>query len=82
MMWRYQSVYEETDEGVKSYTICEVYLDEDGKLKTWTESKSMHPYGDSIEELEKDLKMMIADVQKWKPIALNKLEIGMVFEKR
>ena len=82
--WRYQAVYNEydTDETEKSseYSVCEVYLDKDGKLTAWTEDNQMSPYGETLDELLGDLQYMIDDVRKWKPVPFASLKIGMTFE--
>ena len=82
--WRYQAVYTERtnvdEEVIKEYTICEVYLNSDDKLETWTESHKMNPFGESIDELLGDLKLMIKDVRRWKPVEFKSLKTGMLFE--
>jgi len=83
--WRYQAVYVERniEENEKSleFSICEVYLDKDGKLEMWTEDSKMSPFGNSIDELTNDLQFMINDVQKWKPVPFNSLQVGMDFKR-
>ena len=83
--WRYQVVYDKTIDGLNednfAYTICEVYLDDDGKLECWTEGKSIAPYGESIDELNSDLQMMQRDLATWKPVPFDSLSVGMTFER-
>jgi len=83
--WRYQAVYVERDNGdnkkTKEFSICEIYLDTNGHLETWTESHKMTPYGESLDELLSDLEMMMEDVRNWKPVQFDALEVGMGFER-
>ena len=83
--WRYQAVYIEHDtadkEKTADFSICEVYLDKDGKLEMWTESHKMSPHGETLEELAEDLQFMTDDVRKWKPVPFNSLQVGMNFER-
>jgi len=84
--WRYQAVYnvKEMENGKKHYTfsVCEVYLDEKGKLCMWTEDASMKPTGEIHAELIQDLEHMLRDVKEWEPVQFDSLEVGMTFEKR
>ena len=82
MTWRYQAVYLERDMGEKEYSICEIYLDKNGKLEAWTENHQMSPYGFTLKELRGDLRIMMKDVRKWKPVDFNSLQIGMTFKRR
>ena len=84
--WRYQAVYnvKEMEGGKKHYTfsVCEVYLDEDGKLCAWTKDASMEPTGEIHSELIQDLEHMLKDVKEWEPVQFDSLKVGMTFEKR
>jgi len=80
--WRYQAVYSENADGVRSYSICEVYFDDDGKLTAWTESMEISPYGSSLEELVGDLDMMREDIKNWESVPVGGLEVGMGFVRR
>ena len=84
--WRYQAVYIERDIGKNEkyleYSICEVYLDKDGKLEMWTEDHKMSPYGNTLKELKGDLKFMLDDVRKWKPVDFNSLQVGITFKRK
>jgi len=64
----------------KAYTICEIYLDTNGRLEGWTDCKAMAPNGETIEELTDDLKMMLKDISAWKPVSYDSLTAGMTFE--
>jgi hypothetical protein len=84
--WRYQAVYIERDIGedkkAKEYSICEIYLDKDGKLEMWTENPSIAPYGLSYAELAGGLRLMLEDIAIWEAVAFDSLCAGMTFEKR
>jgi len=81
--WRYQAVYVEREFGnddiTKEYSICEVYLDKNGKLEAWTENASVAPHGESVNELTKDIHFMLSDLSKWEAVAFNSLYVGMDF---
>jgi hypothetical protein len=77
--WRYQPVFEEQD-GIRSYSLCEVYFDEDGTLSTWTQTPVMAPSGEELGELTDDLVFMIADSFSWEPVRFSELKVGMTFE--
>jgi len=81
--WRYQAVYIEREHKdgkiTKEYSMCEIYLDKKGKLEAWTESKSIAPYGESVEELNKDIQFMLNDLSKWTAVAFESLYVGMEF---
>jgi len=84
--WRYQAVYIERDVGedekAKEYSICEIYIDKDGKLEMWTENPRIAPYGLSDIELAEGLRLMLEDIGIWKAVAFDSLCVGMTFEKR
>jgi len=83
--WHYLSVYKETPntngKTTKGYSLCEVYLDKDGKLEYWTESHQMSSYGKSADELIEDLEMMLTDAKMWKSEDFESLVSGMKFKK-
>jgi len=83
--WRYQTVYIEHGTGdgeiTREYSLCEVYLDKNGKLDKWTESRSMSPMGESVEELIDDLQFMLNDAAKWKSVEFESMKVGMTFTK-
>jgi hypothetical protein len=83
-MWHYQPVYvESTHEGetVRVYSLCEVYLDSDGRLESWTDSQ-IDPIGnDTVTDLQGTLAFMLADTHRWAPVAHNALKRGMCFER-
>jgi len=78
--WRYQPVWigEPNDRAV---TLCEVYLDSEDKLEAWTARPSMHPQGETVDELIADLRHMLDDARKWQPITFVCLRVGMTFER-
>ena len=82
--WRYQAVYIEHDTGKnkkdREYSICEIYLDKDGRLENWTESPSIAPGGVTFEELTGDIRFMLDDVSKWEAVAFESLRVGMTIE--
>jgi len=84
--WRYQAVFLERDidedEKAREYSICEIYLDKDGKLEMWTENPSIAPYGLSYSELTKSLRLMLKDIEIWEAVAFDSLSVGMTFEKK
>jgi hypothetical protein len=57
MTWNYRVVRIEEEE-YDRYQLYEVYYDDDGKIEDMTED-SMHPYGESVEELQNDLEYMM-----------------------
>ena len=81
MSWNYRVVREmhrvgDTDEEYPSYTIREVYYDEDGTIKGWTE-RPCHPAGDTWVELGEDHTLMgyaltlpVIDVASGEPVEL------------
>jgi hypothetical protein len=79
--WRYQPVYVENGDGDRGLTLCEVYFDEDGKLKAWTEDPAMSPGGETVEELYRDITRMLADAYKWQPVVFGALRVGMTFDR-
>ena len=56
-MWNYRVVRTEKEQ-YDSYQLYEVYYDDDGKIEGMTEN-AMQPYGESVEELQKDLEYMM-----------------------
>lgn len=83
MSWRYQPVWvkhEKTD--LVSYSLAEVYLDKDGKLKSWTADPVIAPHGNDLNDLQGSLALMISDAFKWEPVEHRKLRVGMRFKKR
>ena len=78
--WRYQAVYNGDDDELRTFSICEVYLDKNGKLETWTENSSIAPSGWTLEELTGDLRLMLNDISRWKPVLFDSLQIGMIFD--
>ena len=64
----------------RHYSVCEVYLDNKGRLEAWTENSAISPSGYSSDELVADLGYMLDDVSKWKPVAFESMNVGMGFE--
>lgn len=81
MTWRYQPVFTVT-RGEHVYSVCEVYFDEHERLKQWTTNPSMHPQGETCEELMGDLTMMVDAVIRWEPVAFESLMVGMTFARK
>ena len=82
--WRYQTVYIEHgtgDEITREYTLCEVYLDKDGKLESSTVNHAMSPMGDSVDELIGTLQIMLEDAAKWEPVEFESMQVGMIFKR-
>ena len=77
MTWRYQPVWIGDGEG-RTITLCECYFEEDLTLRAWTKSPSMHPQGDTVEELLSDLAYMIECTHKWPPVVFADLQVGML----
>lgn len=74
--WHYLPVFVERDESTE-YSICEVYLDEDGCVVSWTESSSIAPSGETADELRADLMHMLNDVARWEPVRFSDLAVGL-----
>lgn len=77
MTWLYLPVFVTLDES-REYSFCEVYLDNEGRVKTWTESHEIAPSGETLEELQADLQHMLDDLARWEPVELSTLARGMV----
>jgi len=80
MTWRYQPVWTEQN-GERYFSLCEVYFDDDSKLRAWTENNLVAAGGESQDELRRDLVNMLVDSYRWHPVEFLKLEIGMTFER-
>lgn len=78
--WRYQPVATYQN-GEPTYTMIEVYVNEDGSVRSWTEDSAMVPQGDTGSELSRDLIRMLVDCWKWKPVNYNALVPGLVVER-
>jgi len=79
--WRYQPVITVDVFGGKTFSICEVYFDEQGRLNAWTEEAFIHALGDDLDELRRDLCLMLANAMKWEPVLLADMKVGMTFER-
>lgn len=80
MSWRYQLVYRDSLRE-RCYSLCEVYLDDQGTLRTWTESCEMHAQGETPAEFRSDLFRMYIDSWRWKAVAFDALIVGMIFDR-
>lgn len=81
MSWRYQPVWVDHGEE-RVFSLCEVYLDKDGRLEGWTEKPVMEAIGiDDVQDLRGCLAQMLADSYRWKPVAFSSLKVGMTFER-
>ena len=78
--WRYQPVDYQDISGDTVFGLCEVYLDGDGRLESWTENKHIEPLGESLSELTGDLTRMLFDAGRWRPVAYSDLCAGYQFE--
>jgi len=81
MSWRYQPVWVDHGEE-RVFSLCEVYIDKDGRLEGWTEKPVMEAIGiDDAQDLRDCLAQMLADSYRWKPVAFSSLKVGMTFER-
>lgn len=76
MSWHYLPVFVAKGEE-REYSLCEVYLDESGGLKAWSQNRSVEPAGASAAELEADLLNMLEDLHRWEPVEFDSLRTGM-----
>lgn len=79
--WHYLPVYIEDGEQ-RAYTICEVYLDNEGCVTTWTATRTIAARGASPIELKADLEQMLNDVDRWEPVAFHSLQPGMTLTRK
>jgi len=85
MTWRYQAVWREGTgvlAGERHYSICEVYLDDDGRLANWTENPAIAPGGESWEDLQRSVGRMYEECWNFEPVAVADLQAGMTFRRR
>lgn len=80
MSWRYQPVWKDYEDG-PVYSLCEVYFEDDGTLRAWTEEPAMTPQGNDLRDLQGDLAHMLCDAWKWQPVKFDELKVGMTFER-
>ncbi|MBI1650124.1 hypothetical protein [Hyphomicrobium sulfonivorans] len=81
MSWHYLPVWVDHEHCVE-FTLCEVYLDSEGRLKSWTEKPAMTPQGDDLDDLRAMLEQMLQDANRWEPVRHADLKVGMVLKKR
>lgn len=77
--WHYLPIFVERDGSIE-YSVCEVYLNDDGCVASWTEGSSIAASGESAEELRADLGHMLNDVSRWEPVRFSDLAGGMRVE--
>lgn len=67
MYWNYRIFKVLEDYGDKhksfSYSIHEVYYDDDGTISAWTE-REISPYGETFDEISKNIEMMASSLSK------------------
>ena len=78
--WRYQPVWGDDGPEAKWFSVCEVYLNADGSLGSWTERPDVSAMGDSVEGLIGTLDRMRAETLKYKAVKHDEMVVGMVFE--
>lgn len=78
--WRYQPVWRDGPD-VRVYSICEIHLDENDRLESWTETAEVWPGGESKHALLLDLMRMYIHCARWEAIPFNALRVGMLFDK-
>lgn len=78
--WRYQPVFRDDPLVGRTFSLVEMYFDNDDKLEDWTE-KGVTPEGEDMEELMTDFRHMIVDAMKWVPMPFDSLRVGMTFER-
>ncbi len=74
--WHYLPVLTER-EGSVEYTLCEVYLDDEGCVESWTMNHSIAASGETPNQLRADLEFMLNDLARWKPVRFAELTVGM-----
>jgi hypothetical protein len=62
MSWNYR-IFRHSNKHVCYYQIHEAYYDDSGKVELWTEN-SASPFGETVEELLNDTRMMLNDIEK------------------
>lgn len=77
--WHYLPVVVERG-GRIEYSICEVYLDADWCVASWTARSSIAASGETSDELRADLAHMLNDVTRWEPVRFSDLAVGMRIE--
>lgn len=71
MSWNYRAIKQTImDEDV--YRIYEVYYDKDGQLNGWTQKPS-YPQGETLEELQATLRMMLRDSRRFPVLVMEEL---------
>jgi hypothetical protein len=82
MSWHFLAVWRDLSEGERTYSLCEVYFDESGRLDGWTESPVMTPSGCDLDDLIGALQHMLDDARAYEPVAFDELRPGMQIKRR
>jgi hypothetical protein len=79
MPWHYLTVYR--DRGDERYfSLCQVHLDEEGKLDFWVPDPEASPGGDDSRSLARTLGLMMLGARAWKPVRFEDLKPGMTLQ--
>jgi hypothetical protein len=79
--WHYLPVI--TGDGDEtSFSLCEVYLNDDNTLSAWSTDSAMTPYGADVDDLVGTLILMLYAAHKWEPVRHSNLKVGMIFKRR
>ena len=81
MPWHYLTVYRDHGEE-RHFSLCEVYLDDQGKLDFWVPNPEMSPGGEDITSLTRTLGLMLLDAQAWEPVRFDDLKVGLRLQPR
>ncbi len=84
MGWRYQPVVRLTKVGSVEdlcVSMCEVYLNDDDTLHSWTACLAVHPMGNNLSELIRDITTMWMDAMCWTPVMAEDMKPGMSFHR-
>lgn len=79
--WRYQPIWWR-DSGGRTYGLCEMHLDLQDRLVSWSAEPFTWPQGDDMEQLSNDIVRMLVDTYRWEPVAYADLRAGMTFTRR
>jgi hypothetical protein len=79
MPWHYLTVYR--DRGDERYfSLCQVHLDDLGKLDFWLPNPEASPGGEDSISLARALGLMMLDARTWKPVRFEDLKPGMTLQ--
>ena len=83
MTWHYLPVYKLDEEtGDRIFSLCEVYLDDRGRLEHWTVKPDIAPIGDSHYDLVGTCLMMARDAHQYRACRFDLLRVGMKFTRQ